>query len=140
MPGTAGKVTASGYVDGLAVADTGGGPRQRPQALVALRLDATGSRTLSAHVELRGRAGGPFEGGHPGTYNFVHEFQNYSPALEVRESAPRAAGPGSGLLGRWWLWAVVGGVLAGGAAVYALAHPGGSRCGGTLGCFDEGSR
>jgi hypothetical protein len=33
-----------------------------------------------------GRAGGPFEGGHPAVYNFVHTYQNYSPALEIREA------------------------------------------------------
>lgn len=86
LPGTGGRVTAGGYVDGLAVAETEGGPSQQPQALVALRLDAMGTRALSGHLELRGRAGGPFVGGHPGFYNLVHEFQNYSPALELNEA------------------------------------------------------
>jgi hypothetical protein len=86
VPGSGGHVDAGGWIDGLAVVDAGGGERQRPRAWVGLRLDATGPRWLSAHLELRGRAGGPFEGGHPGAYNFDHAFQNYSPAAEASEA------------------------------------------------------
>jgi hypothetical protein len=86
VPGTAGRVEASGWIDGRAIVDTGGGERQRPQAWLALRFDARGPRWLAAHVELRGRAGGPFEGGHPGAYDFDHAFQNYSPAVEASEA------------------------------------------------------
>src|SRR5712691_917285 len=86
VPGSDGRLAVSGYLDGRAVADTGGGPRERPQALLDLRLDGTPTRALHTHLELRTRAGGPFEGGHPGLYNFNHAFQNRSPAVEVDES------------------------------------------------------
>ncbi|HKN46753.1 MAG TPA: hypothetical protein VJ144_02175, partial [Candidatus Polarisedimenticolia bacterium] len=85
MPGSDGRLAVSGYLDGRAVADTGGGPRERPQALLDLRLDGTLTRALHTHLELRTRAGGPFEGGHPGLYDFNHTFQNRSPAVEVDE-------------------------------------------------------
>jgi len=86
VPGSGGRLEIGGYLDGLAVADTEDGPRQRPQGLLSLTLDGRASSTLRAHLQLRGRAGGPFEGGHQGFYNFVHTYQNYSPALEIREA------------------------------------------------------
>jgi hypothetical protein len=86
VPGSDGRVTGGGYLDGLAVVDTGGGPRQRPQGLADLHLEAEPTRWLAGHAELRWRAGGPFEGGHPGHYDLGHEFQNYSPALEWSEA------------------------------------------------------
>jgi hypothetical protein len=86
VPGSDGRLAVGGYLDGLAVVDTGDGPRQRPQGLFSLTLDGRASNAVRAHVQLRGRAGGPFEGGHPGLYNFVHTYQNYSPALEIREA------------------------------------------------------
>jgi hypothetical protein len=86
IPGTEGSVEMSGYVDGLAVVDTGGGTRQRPQALGAVRADARVLRWLRGRLELRSRIGGPFEGGHQGMYNFVHTYQNRSPSLEVSEA------------------------------------------------------
>ena len=42
-------------------------------------------RHLAAQVTLQGGVGGPYEGGHPGAFNFVHMFQNYSPRFEVNE-------------------------------------------------------
>lgn len=84
LPGTGVRVEVSGYLDGLAVVGTEGGKEQRPEALGALRLDAT-SGTIRAHAELRSRIGGPFEGGHAGFYNFVHTYQNRSPSVEVAE-------------------------------------------------------
>jgi hypothetical protein len=78
-------VAVGGYVDGLAVVGTEGGPRQRPGALGVLTADARLATPLRAHLELRGRLGGPFEGGHPGAYNFVHAFQNFSPSVELNE-------------------------------------------------------
>jgi hypothetical protein len=86
LPGTTQRFDVSGYTDGLAIVDTGGGDRQLPQAVGVLRLDGTPASHLQAHVDLRGRIGGPFEGGHQGAYDFGHTFQNYSPALEFREA------------------------------------------------------
>ena len=86
VPGSGGRLEVGGYLDGLAVVDTGDGPRQRPQGLLSLTLDGRASESVRGHLQLRGRAGGPFEGGHQGIYNFVHAYQNYSPTLEVREA------------------------------------------------------
>jgi len=86
VPGSGGRLAVSGYLDGRAVADTGGGPRERPQALLDLRLDGTPTHTIHTHLDLRTRVGGPFEGGHPGVYNFNHTFQNRSPAVDVNEA------------------------------------------------------
>jgi hypothetical protein len=85
VPGTERTVDVGGWVDGLAVAELGG-PRQRPQAIGEVRFLHKASRALRFHLTLRGRAGGPFEGGHPGVMNFVHEFQNRTPSLEVNEA------------------------------------------------------
>ena len=86
LPGTTTPVDVSGSVDGLAVVDTGGGPRQRPQALTELRFQAHPTRPLHLQLTLRGRAGGPFEGGQPGVMNFAYEFQNRTPSLEWNEA------------------------------------------------------
>ena len=77
----------SGRLYGLAIVDTGGGPRQRPEAIGTLELDARPTPGLRGVLELRGRVGGPFEGGPgPAVYNFDQTFQNYSPALEIRQA------------------------------------------------------
>jgi hypothetical protein len=86
VPGTGGRVVAGGYLDGLAVAETEGGPRQRPGALLDLHFDGRAAPWLTGRLELRARAGGPFEGGHPGVYNFDHEYQNRTPSLEASEA------------------------------------------------------
>ena len=86
VPGTDGALELTGYVDGLAVVDTGGGPRQRPQGLGVVRADGRALGWLRGRLEMRSRIGGPFEGGHQGFYNFVHTYQNYSPVLEVTEA------------------------------------------------------
>jgi hypothetical protein len=76
-----------GRLYGLAVVDTGGGPRQRPEAVGTLDVEATPVRALRARLELRSRVGGPFEGGPgPAVYNFNQAFQNYSPSLEARQA------------------------------------------------------
>src|SRR5262245_43755368 len=77
----------SGRLYGLAIVDTGGGPRQRPEAIGTLEMQARPVRSLRGVLELRGRVGGPFEGGPgPAVYNFGQTFQNYSPALEFRQA------------------------------------------------------
>ena len=76
MPGSGGRLDFGGYLDGLAVVDTGDGPRQRPQGLLSLTLDGRVSDMVRGHLQLRGRLGGPFEGGHQGAYNWVHTYQN----------------------------------------------------------------
>jgi hypothetical protein len=86
VPGSGGRLEMGGYLDGLAVVETEDGPRQRPQGLLSLTLDGRATDNLRGHLQLRGRIGGPFEGGHQGVYNYVHTYQNYSPALEVREA------------------------------------------------------
>ncbi len=78
---------ARGRLYGLAIVDTGGGPRQRPEAIGMLELQASPRRDLRGLLELRSRAGGPFEGGSgPALYNLNQAFQNYSPALEFRQA------------------------------------------------------
>ena len=86
VPGSGGRLSLDGYLDGQAVVDTGGGPRQRPQALLDLGLDAKATRWLSGHLELRGEVGGPFEGAHPGILDLGHTFQNHSPWVEANEA------------------------------------------------------
>jgi hypothetical protein len=77
----------SGRLYGLAIVDTGGGPRQRPEAIGTLDVQARPTRALRGVLELRGRVGGPFEGGPgPQVYNFDQTFQNYSPSLEIRQA------------------------------------------------------
>src|SRR5256712_13004658 len=86
VPGTAGRVEAGGYLDGLAVPPTEGGPRGRPQALLALGFAAALSDRLRGHLALQSAIGGPFEGGHPGVYDLVHAFQNRPIHLEANEA------------------------------------------------------
>ena len=87
VPGTGAHLTAGGYLDGLAVAETEGGKRERPQALLDLRLDGAAARWLRGHLELRERVGGPFEGGSgAGVYDWSHTYQNRTPSTEVSEA------------------------------------------------------
>jgi len=87
VPGTDGRVTFGGWVDGLAVAATEGGPYQRPQLTTNLQFDGRYKRWLRAYLEVKGRAGGPFIGGQGvGVYEFDQAFQNRSPALEFSEA------------------------------------------------------
>jgi hypothetical protein len=82
----AADVSVDGYVDGLAIIDTAGGRRQRPQAVGVARFDGNAARWLRGHLELRGRIGGPFEGGQGiGVYEYDQMFQNRSPAFDVVE-------------------------------------------------------
>lgn len=76
-----------GRLYGLAVVDTGGGPRQRSEAVGTLDVKAAPTRALRLQLELRSRVGGPFEGGPgPAVYNLNQAFQNYSPSLEARQA------------------------------------------------------
>jgi hypothetical protein len=86
VPGSAGRLSLDGYVDGLGVVDTGGAPHQRPEGLLDLGLDATVTRWLRGHLELRGAVGGPFEGAHAGILDLGHAFQNHSPSIEASEA------------------------------------------------------
>jgi hypothetical protein len=86
VPGTAGRVDATGYLDGLAVVPSVGGPRERPQGLASVSFAAELSKRLRGHLTLRSAIGGPFEGGDPGAYNFVQAFQNHPFYLEVNEA------------------------------------------------------
>ena len=86
VPGAGGRVEIGGYLDGLAIVDTGGGSRQLPQGLLDGQLDGVATDWLRGHAELRGQVGGPFEGGEAGVFNFVHTFQNRSPSLEINEA------------------------------------------------------
>lgn len=80
-------VTASGWLEGRAVIDTGGGPRQRPQLVGRVAFDVTATRALHARTALRARIGGPFEGGAGAcVYDGSHTFQNCSPAFEAVEA------------------------------------------------------
>lgn len=85
VPGTDIEIAAGGFVEGLGVIDTGGGPHQSPQATAALRIDAA-VRRWAAHLELRGMAGGPFRSGEADVFNLRHMFQNASPALDFPEA------------------------------------------------------
>jgi hypothetical protein len=87
VPGSGGRLRVGGYVDGLAVVETEDSEDQAPQGLVDLFVEGAATRWLRGRLELRSRVGGPFEGGHPGVFNFVHEFQNYTtPSLELSEA------------------------------------------------------
>lgn len=80
------ELSVGGYVDGLAIVDTGTGKRQRPQAVGVVRVDGNAARWLRGHLEVRGRIGGPFEGGQGiGVYEYDQAFQNRSPAFDVTE-------------------------------------------------------
>jgi hypothetical protein len=76
-----------GRLYGLAVVDTAGGPRQRPEAVGTLDVQVAPTPAFRAQLELRSRIGGPFEGGPgPAVYNLNQAFQNYSPSLEGRQA------------------------------------------------------
>lgn len=86
VPGSGGRLTFGGFLDGLAVAETEDSQRQRPGALLDLHLDGEATRWLRGRLDLRTRVGGPYEGGHPGVFNLNHTYQNRSPSLEVNEA------------------------------------------------------
>jgi hypothetical protein len=86
VPGSGGRLVVGGWLDGLAVAGTENGPEERPEATLDLHLDGEATKWLQGRLDVRTRAGGPFEGGHPGVYNFNHEYQNRSPSFEVNEA------------------------------------------------------
>jgi hypothetical protein len=86
VPGV-GRVTASGYLDGRAVAGTEDAPRQLPQRLGDVTLEGTPASAVTLRLETRGRIGGPFVGGSgPAVYNFDDTYQNHSPSLDFNEA------------------------------------------------------
>lgn len=88
VPGTAGRVRLQGEVDGLAVIGTDSGPRQRPEGRVTVEAEGRIARRLRLLTEVRGRIGGPFEGGPgAGVYDLRRTYQNRSPSFEVRQAA-----------------------------------------------------
>src|SRR5262245_45017825 len=55
----------------------------------------------------------------------------------VAAPLPRSEPAQPPVWGRWWVWSVVGGALAAGAAAYVMTRPGPARCGASLGCAHE---
>ena len=80
------SASLGGYIDGLAVVDTGGAQRERPQALADLWFEGQAGDLLFGRAEARAAVGGPFEGADTGVFNFTHTFQNRSPSLDLREA------------------------------------------------------
>jgi hypothetical protein len=87
VPGTGGRVTVEGALDGLAVVGTGTGASQNPEGRVTLDTEARLARRLRLVTEVRGLVGGPFEGNpSAGVYDFRRAYQNRTPALELRQA------------------------------------------------------
>jgi hypothetical protein len=79
-------VEVGGWIDGSAIIDTGGGPRQYPWARSLFTADAELGRGFSVAFELRAQAGGPFRGSTVGFNGYDDAFQNYSPSVGVNEA------------------------------------------------------
>jgi hypothetical protein len=79
------EMSAGGYLEGLGIVDTGGGPYQPPQATGAVRIDGTVQR-WHAHMEMRAMAGGPFRNGEVNVFDLRHAFQDVSPSLDFSEA------------------------------------------------------
>ena len=86
VPGSGGRLTVGGWLDGLAVAETEDSQRQLPRALLDLHLDGVATEWLRGRLDLRTRAGGPYEDAEAGVFNLNHTYQNRSPSLEVNEA------------------------------------------------------
>jgi hypothetical protein len=86
VPGTNGTVRATGWVEGRAIVDTGGGPEQRPGARAEVALSGAPAPGLRARLAVRGWLGGPFEGASAGIFDLGHTWQNYSPNAELAEA------------------------------------------------------
>lgn len=80
-------VRVSGWLEGLAIGATSDGPRQQPSVVGDVRLAAPLLDRLRAEFEVRGRLGGPYEGGPgAGVQNFDDTFQNHSPYFEFPQA------------------------------------------------------
>jgi len=87
VPGTDGRVRVRGTADVLGVVGTSTGPRQRPEGRLTVEAEGRITRRLRLLTEVRGRIGGPFEGGPgAGVFDLRRAYQNRSPSLEVRQA------------------------------------------------------
>src|SRR5262245_531237 len=76
-----------GWIEGLAVGATGDGPRQQPAEIGDFHRETPLRDHLRTECEVRGRLGGPYEGGPgAGVQNFDDTFQNHSPYFEFPQA------------------------------------------------------
>jgi hypothetical protein len=86
VPGTDGRLAVGGFLDGLGIIDTGGGPDENPQGTGSLWMEGHATKWLHGFVQVTGQAGGPYVDGRFGVFNYVEAFQNYSPSLSFDQA------------------------------------------------------